>query len=114
VAFGSAPYLGVTACGLSRRKRSTNDVVAPGKVPTSAPPPRTSTTLFLQVVAFAADVGNDFESVGQAATLRGTVSLLRGGGVVHTGANTATPVENSPSRGFGLSFSTSRLGELID
>jgi hypothetical protein len=64
--------------------------VAPGKTRRAQPPPRTSTTLFLQVVAFAADVEMISNPLVKLATLRGTVEPSSGGGVVHTGANTAT------------------------
>src|SRR5574343_368190 len=74
--------------------------------------------VFLQVVAFAADVGNDFEAVGQAhlgdLTQSGVRLLGRRG--VHTGAHTAAlgAVLHRRALGFGLFDLAPVTHELLD
>src|SRR5690554_134220 len=74
--------------------------------------------VFLEVVAFTADVGNDFETVGQAhlgdLTQSGVRLLGRRG--VHTGAHTAAlrAVFHGRALGFGLFDLPAVAHELVD
>src|SRR5574343_1259588 len=99
-------------------ERTTNDVVTHTRQVLHTTAANQHHAVFLQVVAFAADVGNDFETVGQAHLGNLTQSGVRllGGGGVHAGAHAAAlrAVLHRRALGFGLFDLAPVTHELID